>query len=86
METEMMSIEEWTEASHDALIERVMDRGSASKTPTEHAAMVEIARLRRQEIDYKNVLRAALYNEPNGIELVNRLTTFAIEQRETVNS
>jgi hypothetical protein len=44
----MMSIEQWTEASHDALIERLMDRGAASKTPTEYAAMVEIGTLRTE--------------------------------------
>jgi hypothetical protein len=42
----MRSIEEWTDGNHDALVARIMDRGSASKTPTEHAAMVEIDSLR----------------------------------------
>lgn len=40
-----------------------------------------IARLLRVEADHKNVLKAALYNEPNGIDLVKRLTTFAVEAR-----
>lgn len=41
----------------------------------------EIERLRLKEKDLKNVLRAALYTEPNGVDLVHRLTTFAIEHR-----
>lgn len=41
----------------------------------------EIERLRAVEEDHKNVLKAALYNEPGGIELVNRLTTYALRQR-----
>lgn len=44
-------------------------------------AATEIERLRRVEEDHKNVLRAALYNEPNGADLVNRLTTWALNQR-----
>lgn len=41
----------------------------------------EIERLRNVEEDHKNVLKAALYNEPNGIDLVKRLTYFAISNR-----
>ena len=42
----------------------------------------EIARLRLVEEDHKNVLKAALYIEPQGIDLVNRLTTYALSQRK----
>ena len=35
----------------------------------------------RERDDLRNVLVAALYNEPNGIDLVNRLTTYAMQQR-----
>lgn len=41
----------------------------------------EIERLLVVESDHKNVLKAALYNEPNGIDLVHRLTTFALAAR-----
>lgn len=44
----------------------------------------EIERLRRVEEDHKNVLKAALHNEPNGIDLVHRLTTYAIRERRKV--
>lgn len=43
--------------------------------------LTEIERLRRVEEDHKDVLKAALYNEPNGVELVNRLTAYALRQR-----
>lgn len=39
-------------------------------------------RLKRVEQDHINVLMAALYIEPDGIALVNRLVTYAIEQRK----
>jgi hypothetical protein len=41
----------------------------------------EIDRLRKVQTDYHNVLKAALYLEPDGIDLVNRLTTYAISER-----
>jgi hypothetical protein len=40
----------------------------------------EIDRLRRVERDHKNVLRAALL-EPNGMDLANRLTRYALDNR-----
>lgn len=39
------------------------------------------AELERSRQDLKNVLWAALYGEENGVELVNRLTTYALKQR-----
>lgn len=33
------------------------------------------------QADIRNVLKAALYNEPNGVDLVYRLTTFALKER-----
>jgi len=33
------------------------------------------------QADLRNVLKAALYNEPNGADLVYRLTTFALKER-----
>lgn len=45
------------------------------------AAASEIERLLRVEEDHKNVMKAALYNEPNGIDLAHRLSTYAISAR-----
>lgn len=42
----------------------------------------EIDRLTEREADLKNVLKHALYNEPNGADLVQRLTSFAIDHRQ----
>ena len=44
----------------------------------------EVGRLRRVEEDHKNVLKAALHNEPNGIDLVYRLSKYAIRERSKV--
>jgi hypothetical protein len=44
------------------------------------AARDEIKRLEERENDLKNVLRAALA-EPEGVDLVQRLTTFALAAR-----
>ena len=35
----------------------------------------------RERDDLRNVLVAALYNEPNGVDLVSRLTTYALSKR-----
>lgn len=43
--------------------------------------LAEYERLRRVEQDHINILRAALYCESGGIDLVNRLATYAISQR-----
>jgi hypothetical protein len=56
----------------------------AGRARLAHNAAVEIERLRQVEEDHKNVLKAALHNEPNGIDLVHRLTTYAIRQRSKV--
>ena len=45
------------------------------------ALFAEYERLRRVEEDHINVLKAALYCETGGIDLVHRLTTYAINQR-----
>ena len=42
----------------------------------------EIDRLSEREADLKNVLKHALYNEADGVDLVQRMTTFAINQRK----
>jgi hypothetical protein len=42
----------------------------------------EIDRLTEREADLKSVLKHALYNEPNGVDLAQRLTSFAINQRQ----
>jgi hypothetical protein len=49
-------------------------------------AIAEIKQLRLANEDHKNVLKAALYNEPNGVELVNRLTAYALSQRKTAEA
>jgi hypothetical protein len=43
----------------------------------------EYERLRRVEEDLRNILKAALYFEKDGVSLVNRLTTYAISYRLT---
>lgn len=54
---------------------------SVAKNEREWWAMREIERLRHIERDLGNVLKAALYMEPGGIDLANRLTTYAIKMR-----
>jgi hypothetical protein len=44
--------------------------------------LAELNRLNERERDLQNVLKWALYYEKDGIDLVNRLTTFAVEQRK----
>lgn len=48
-------------------------------------AVIELERLREREDDLRNVLKAALYLESGGIDLVHRLTTYAVNNRKQPN-
>lgn len=62
-------------------LERQLMSYSVAKNEREWWAVREIERLRAIECDLGNVLKAALYMEPGGIDLVKRLTTHAIQMR-----
>lgn len=69
------------------LVDRLREQAewhSDGHGPLHAEAAAEIERLRLVETDHKNVLKAALYNEPDGIDLVNRLTAYAISERSKV--
>lgn len=43
-------------------------------------------RVKVLEADQKHVLEWALYHEPGGIDLVNRMTTYAMDKRDGVKA
>ena len=43
--------------------------------------LAEYELMRQSDADLRHVLFAALHNEPDGIDLVHRLTTYAVNQR-----